>query len=59
MRAEPDGDGYRLTGTKRHVPFASSAARLVVLARTGDGPHDVDLFLVDPAVRRGHAAASS
>jgi alkylation response protein AidB-like acyl-CoA dehydrogenase len=48
MRAEPDGSGYRLTGTKRHVPFASSAAQLVVLARTGDAPGDVDLFLVDP-----------
>jgi alkylation response protein AidB-like acyl-CoA dehydrogenase len=49
MRAEPTGDGFRLTGTKRHVPFASSATAMVVLARTGDGPHDVDLFLVDPA----------
>ena len=49
MRAEPDGDGYRLTGTKRHVPFASSASSFVVLARTGDAPADVDLFLVDPA----------
>ena len=49
MRAEPDGGGFRLTGTKRHVPFASSATAMVVLARTGDGPQDVDLFLVDPA----------
>ncbi len=49
MRAEPDGDGCRLTGTKRHVPFASSASSFVVLARTGDDPLDVDLFLVDPA----------
>jgi alkylation response protein AidB-like acyl-CoA dehydrogenase len=45
----PDGDGVRLRGTKRHVPFASSAAPLLVLARTGDGERDVDLFLVDPA----------
>ena len=49
MRAVPDGDGYRLTGTKRHVPFASSASAFVVLARTGDAPLDVDLFLVGPA----------
>ena len=49
MRAEPDGSGYRLSGTKRHVAFASSAAALVVLARTGDRPEEVDLFLVDPA----------
>ena len=49
LRAVPDGAGYRLTGIKRHVPFASSAAALVVLARTGDGPADVDLFVVDPS----------
>jgi alkylation response protein AidB-like acyl-CoA dehydrogenase len=48
MRAVPDGRGYRLTGTKRHVPFASSAAALVVVARTGEGLEDIDLFLVDP-----------
>ena len=49
VRAVPDGDGWTITGTKRHVAFASSAARLIVLARTGDSPEDVDLFLVDPA----------
>jgi alkylation response protein AidB-like acyl-CoA dehydrogenase len=49
MRAEPDGSGYRLTGTKRHVPFASSANAFVVLARTGDAVDDVDLFLVGPS----------
>ena len=48
LRAVPEGDGYRLTGTKRHVAFASSAERVMVLARTGDGLEDVDLFLVDP-----------
>lgn len=42
---ESGGSGYRLTGVKRHVAFASSADRLVVLARTAEG---VDLFLVDP-----------
>ena len=49
LRATADGEGFVLTGTKRHVAFASSAAALVVLARTGDAPVDVDLFLVDPA----------
>ncbi|HEY5110567.1 MAG TPA: acyl-CoA dehydrogenase family protein [Acidimicrobiales bacterium] len=49
VRAVPDGDGWTITGVKRHVAFASSASRLVVLARTGDAPEDVDLFLVDPA----------
>jgi alkylation response protein AidB-like acyl-CoA dehydrogenase len=49
VRAVPDGDGWTITGTKRHVAFASSASQLIVLARTGDAPGDVDLFLVDPA----------
>jgi alkylation response protein AidB-like acyl-CoA dehydrogenase len=47
MRAEPDGAGFRLSGVKRHVPFASSASAFVVLARTGDAEEDVDLFLVE------------
>jgi alkylation response protein AidB-like acyl-CoA dehydrogenase len=48
--AESDGsDAFVLSGTKRHVAFAAAADRLLVLARTGDGPADVDLFLVDPA----------
>jgi alkylation response protein AidB-like acyl-CoA dehydrogenase len=47
--AVPDGDGFVLSGTKESVRFAAAAERLVVLARTGDGAIDVDLFLVDPA----------
>jgi alkylation response protein AidB-like acyl-CoA dehydrogenase len=45
LRAEADGDGWLLTGTKRHVAFAGAADRLLVLARAGDG---VVLLLVDP-----------
>lgn len=41
--ATPDGDGYRITGAKRHVVFASSAEALLTLARTDEG---VSLFLV-------------
>ena len=48
VRAEASGDGFRISGEKRHVAFASSASRLLVLARSGDGETDVDLFLVDP-----------
>ncbi len=48
LRAEADGEDFVLSGSKWHVPFASSATRLVVLARTGDAETDVDLFLVDP-----------
>ena len=40
----PSG-GWRLTGTKRHVAFASSASKLLVLARVGA---DIVLVLVDP-----------
>jgi alkylation response protein AidB-like acyl-CoA dehydrogenase len=48
-RAVPDGDGFRLTGTKRHVAFASTATRLLVPARTGDEiDQEIDLFLVAP-----------
>ncbi len=47
VRAVPDGDGFTLTGVKRHVAYASAADAFVVLARTGDAPGDVDLFLVD------------
>ncbi len=49
VRAVADGDGFVITGTKRHVAFASAATRLVVLARTGDATDDIDLFLVDPS----------
>jgi len=49
LRAEPDGNGFKLTGAKRHVHFASSAERILVLARTGKGEKDVDIFLLDPA----------
>jgi alkylation response protein AidB-like acyl-CoA dehydrogenase len=48
MKAELAGDEIRLSGTKRHVHFASAATRLVVLARTGAGEEDIDLLLVDP-----------
>ncbi len=45
-RATAAGDGFSITGSKEHVYFASSADRLLVVARTGDGA--IDLFLVDP-----------
>jgi alkylation response protein AidB-like acyl-CoA dehydrogenase len=45
------GSGFVLNGTKWHVPFAAAATHLVVVARTGDGPTDIDLFLVDPKAK--------
>jgi alkylation response protein AidB-like acyl-CoA dehydrogenase len=49
--AKPDDDGFVLSGVKRHVPFASSASRLVVLARTGAEDRELSLFLVDPQAK--------
>ncbi len=49
LRAERAGDGWVLDGAKRHVPFASSATRLLVLARSGEADEEVTAFLVDPA----------
>jgi alkylation response protein AidB-like acyl-CoA dehydrogenase len=48
LNASASGGTVKLNGTKRHVPFAKAATRLLVLARTGTGPTDVDLLLVDP-----------
>lgn len=48
VEAKATDDGFTISGTKYHVLFASSAQRLVVLARTGAAATDVDLFLVDP-----------
>ena len=45
LAATADGDGWRLDGVKRHVAFAQAADRLLVLARTAEGP---SLLLVDP-----------
>lgn len=44
--AEPRGDEVVLSGTKWHVPFATAAQAMVVLARSGEGRRGVDLFLV-------------
>jgi alkylation response protein AidB-like acyl-CoA dehydrogenase len=48
LRAQAEGDGFVLSGTKLHVTFAGAADRLLVFARTGDVPEAIDLFLVDP-----------
>ena len=48
LAARREGDGTVLRGMKRHVPFASAATRLLVLARSGDGEAGIELLLVDP-----------
>ncbi|ASM74139.1 MULTISPECIES: acyl-CoA dehydrogenase family protein [Roseobacteraceae] len=49
MRAEPDGDGYRLTGVKSHVAEGATAEVFLVSARDRAG---VSLFLM-PAAAKG------
>ncbi len=49
LAARANGDGFVLDGAKLHVPFASAADLLVVLARTGDADRDIDLFVVPPS----------
>lgn len=45
LRAEPDGNGWRLTGTKIAVAYGKQASALLVTAVTPQGPA---LFLIDP-----------
>ncbi len=47
LTAEQDGDRFRLIGTKILVPFASSATKIITLARELDG--GIGVFLVDPS----------
>jgi acyl-CoA dehydrogenase len=50
-RAEPSGNGFRLTGTKNFVVDGTIADRLIVAARTSGAAGDragISLFLVDP-----------
>ncbi len=57
-RAEPDGDGWRLTGTKYYISGVDEAASVLVVARTGQdsqGKAQLSLFIVDtdsPGLRR-------
>ncbi|HEV8144593.1 MAG TPA: acyl-CoA dehydrogenase family protein [Methylomirabilota bacterium] len=47
VRAQRQGDRYRLDGTKLFVSDATSATHLIVAIRTGDQPDEVSLVLVD------------
>lgn len=51
LRARPDGDGFRLDGTKLFVPDAQCADRFIVVARTAatGSEADIALFVVDAA----------
>src|SRR5690606_24826895 len=45
--ARPEGDGWRLDGSKLCVPAGLQAGRILVPAATGEGT--VGVFLVDPS----------
>jgi alkylation response protein AidB-like acyl-CoA dehydrogenase len=45
-RAETEGDGYRLSGVKTHVPCALQATHTLVPAKVDDG--SIGLFYVEP-----------
>ena len=45
-KAERDGNAWRLTGAKEHVPAVAQASRVIVAA---DSPDGLALFLLDPA----------
>ncbi len=48
LRAEPDGDGWRLTGEKTSITLGMDAHTALVLARTGGpGARGVSAFYVD------------
>jgi len=47
LEATPDGEGWRVTGTKPSVPFAHVASRVLVSARV-TGTAELLLALVDP-----------
>jgi len=51
LRPQRLGDRYRLDGTKLFVSDATAATHLIVAVRTGDGPADVSLLLVDARAR--------
>jgi alkylation response protein AidB-like acyl-CoA dehydrogenase len=51
LEARRDGEAWVLSGAKRGVAFATGAAQLLVLARTGEAPRELSLFLVETEAR--------
>ena len=51
LKPQRIGDRYRLDGTKLFVSDATSATDLLVVVRTGDGPADLGLLVVDARAR--------
>jgi alkylation response protein AidB-like acyl-CoA dehydrogenase len=59
VRAEPDGDGWRLTGTARHVVDGDRAEALAVVATTPGGVGAFALPATDATARRTPAIDGS
>ena len=50
-RPPPTATAWCSTARRAHVAFAAAADLLIVLARTGNGDADIDLFMVQPTPR--------
>lgn len=53
-RAQPSGNGWVINGRKWLITGAEGADFAIIMARTGDGPHDATMFLTklpNPAFR--------
>lgn len=46
LKATRDDDGWKLSGAKRHVPFAQAANQMIVLARTDSGRDEAGVIAV-------------
>ena len=46
-RATKNGNEVTISGRKMFVPYANVADFIIVAARTGEGPHEVSLFVID------------
>ncbi len=50
--------GFALNGKKRWARFADTSDLMLVVARTGEGPDNLSVFLVDLAANRGQLAVT-
>ena len=46
-RAEPEGNGWVINGSKWLITGAEGASFAIIMARTGDGPADATMFLTE------------
>ena len=52
LKAEKQGNGYRLNGTKFWITNGSHADTLVVYAKTGEGSRGITAFLIEKDMDR-------